>query len=106
MGAADRLRNKVAEVVAAHPQQFTTAYNEPIPDNAAIRLTLTLLTNTGVFTNAVALWRRKTQADQMLANFNEHFNFENKEHRLHLTAKCAGYRGAKVVQQLFEHNMA
>jgi hypothetical protein len=67
---------------------------EPISDGAAVRLTLAVFENTGVFANAVEKWREKSVIEQTLANFKTHFNFQNKERIRKLTAQTAGYHGA------------
>jgi hypothetical protein len=75
-------------------QGYATAANEPITNNAAIRLTLTVFKKTGVFASAVDKWRDKAVADQTIDTFKTHFNFENKERLRKLTAQTAGYHGA------------
>ena len=67
---------------------------EAISDNAAVRLTLAVFEQTGVFASAVEKWRREPLAEQTLPNFTLHFNFENKERLRKLTAQTAGYHGA------------
>ena len=67
---------------------------EPISDNAAIRLTLTVFEKTGVFATAVDKWRDKPVADHTLPIFVAHFNFENKERLRKLTAQTASFHGA------------
>jgi len=67
---------------------------EPITNNAAIRLTLTVFEKTGVFATAVDKWRDKPIADHTLPIFTAHFNFENKERLRKLTAQTAGFHGA------------
>lgn len=79
-----------------HCQSYATAAQEPIPDAAAIRLILNVLEKTGIFTDALAVWRRKPEADHTLANFKAHFTAENKERVRVLTAQTAGFHGANA----------
>jgi hypothetical protein len=68
---------------------------EPISNNAAVRLTLTVFEKTGVFASAVDKWRDKPPAVELtLHNFIPHFNFENKERLRKLAAQTPGYHGA------------
>ena len=80
-------------------QQYATAAAEPIPDAAAIRLTLAVLEATGVFANATDKWRDKPTASKTLVNFKSHFNKENKERQRLLTAKTAGFHGAHATTE-------
>jgi hypothetical protein len=75
-------------------QRFANRASEAIPDAAAIRLSLAIIEDTGVFTNAIDKWRDKPIADQTLANFRLHFAKENQERLRKLTARTAGYHGA------------
>ena len=75
-------------------QRIANRANEPITDATAIRLTVTVLENTGVFDHALDKWRDKDPADQTMDNFKILFNAENKERMRKLTAKAAGYHGA------------
>jgi hypothetical protein len=74
--------------------QAFAATIEPISNNAAVRLTLTVFEKTGVFASAVDKWRDKPPLELTLPNFIAHFNFENKERLRKLTAQTAGYHGA------------
>jgi hypothetical protein len=74
--------------------QAFAATIEPISNNAAVRLTLTVFEKTGVFASAVDKWRDKPPVELTLHNFIAHFNFENKERLRELTAQTAGYHGA------------
>jgi hypothetical protein len=67
---------------------------EAIADMAAIRLTLTVFENAGVFAHAAGKWRGKPAAQHALPLFKVHFNFENKERLRKLTAQTAGFHGA------------
>ena len=79
-----------------HCQSYATAAQEPIPDAATIRLILGVLEKTGIFTDALAVWRRKPETDHTLANFKTHFTAENKERVRVLTAQTAGFHGANT----------
>jgi hypothetical protein len=67
---------------------------EAITDMAAIRLTLAVFENTGVFAHAAEKWRDKPAVQHTLPLFKVHFNFENKERLRKLTAQTAGFHGA------------
>jgi hypothetical protein len=81
------LRIRDAQALARHAQ-------EPILDDAAIRLTVLALEATGVFTFALDNWRLKDDATKTMAAFKEHFSKENEERIRKLTAKTGGYHGA------------
>ena len=72
---------------------------EPITEDATIRLLIPAFEASGVFENALDVWRRKDAADKTLANFILHFTAENKERLRKLTAKQAGYQGANRATQ-------
>jgi hypothetical protein len=74
--------------------QAFAATIEPISNNAAVRLTLTVFEKTGVFASAVDEWRDKPPVELTLHNFIAHFNFENKERLRKLAAQTAGCDGA------------
>ena len=61
-----------------------------------MRLTLNVIKETGVFTNACEKWRDKLEAEQTMANFITHFNCENRECIRKLTVKQAGFHGANT----------
>jgi hypothetical protein len=63
---------------------------EAIANMAAIRLTLAVFENTGVFAHAAEKWRDKPAVQHTLPLFKIHFNFENKERLRKLTAQMAG----------------
>ena len=73
--------------------QRCAAAHDPISNLMAIRSATTNLTNSGVFTDALKDWRKKTAADQTWANLLTHFNQADTERRRHLTASDAGYAG-------------
>lgn len=80
-----------------HQAQQSAPGAEPIIDAAAIRLTLTVLEKTGVFTTAIDKWRDTPEAQQTLDAFKTHFNRANKERIRQLTVQTAGYHGANTV---------
>lgn len=85
----ESLWTRIADV-----QALAAAAGEPILDNAAIRLTLHVLEETGLFTQGCRDWHKKPVADQTMVNFRSHFNDEDNERRRLLTAQQAGYHGA------------
>lgn len=77
-------------------QEFAALANEPIPDPAVIRLTLTVFDQTGVYEHTCLTWREKPAVDQTMANFKLHFAAGNLERRRRLTAQAGGYHGANA----------
>jgi hypothetical protein len=75
-------------------QRYAVAAGEPITDGTAVRLILSVLEKTGVFTSAADKWRDKPEASQTLAILKTHFEFENKERIRKMTAQSAGFHGA------------
>jgi hypothetical protein len=69
---------------------------DPISDMAAVQSALDNLDRTGVFVDAVKLWRLRPSAERNLANMKKHFNLANLERKRELTAKAAGYHGAAL----------
>lgn len=83
-------------------QEFATAALEPITDATAIRLTMAVFDQTGVYDHACLTWRGKDPVEHTMANFKTHFNAANLERRRRLTAGAAGFHGANfaaAVQQ-------
>jgi hypothetical protein len=74
--------------------QAFAATVEPISNNAAVRLTLTVFEKTGVFASAVDKWRDKPPVELTSYNFIARFNFENKERLRKLAAQTAVHHGA------------
>lgn len=68
--------------------------HDPISEKAAIRSACANLTKTGVFAEGLKEWRKTATADQTWQNLVIHFNKEDKERLLNVTAKQAGYAGA------------
>lgn len=81
-------------------QRIATAAGEPILDGTAIRLTLTVLEATGVYSWAVDKWRDLPDAQWTLVNFKNHFSKANKERIRQLTARAAGYHGANMTTDI------
>lgn len=77
-------------------QRLAHTGGEPIPDTTAMRLILTVLEKTGVFTYAIDTWRVKHPTMQSMAEFRTHFRTENEERVRKLTANTAGYHTANV----------
>uniref|UniRef100_A0A7S2VD11 Uncharacterized protein n=1 Tax=Entomoneis paludosa TaxID=265537 RepID=A0A7S2VD11_9STRA len=78
---------------------FATRAQEPISEATAMRLTLIVFDNTGVFEMACDLWRRKADADKTYHNFKSHFNAENAERLRRITAQNAGFHGANTADE-------
>jgi hypothetical protein len=81
------VRIRDAQALAKHAK-------EPITDDAAMRLTIIALENTGVFTFALDNWRLKEDATKTMPAFKEHFSKENDERVRNLTAQTGGYHGS------------
>jgi hypothetical protein len=57
------------------------------------------LQKSGVFTDALRDWRKRTIATQTLANLKLDFNNADKERRRELSSKGAGYAGAVIEEK-------
>ena len=68
----------------------------PISDMDAVQAALDNLERTGVFTDAIKLWRHRPSAERTYENMQEHFNLADLERQRELTAKSAGYHGASL----------
>jgi hypothetical protein len=77
-------------------QRLARTGNEPIADATAIRLVLTVLEKTGVFTYALDTWRNKPAPDHTMSNFRLHFRLENIERIRKATATSTGYHSANI----------
>lgn len=84
-------------------QRYAAAAGEPITDAAALRLTLPVFEQTGVFTSATEKWRDLPAAEWTLPNFKAHFTKANKERLRKLTAQTAGYHGANATTMMPTH---
>jgi hypothetical protein len=69
----------------------------PISDMDAVQAALDNLERTGVFTDAIKLWRHRPSEERTYDNMQEHFNLADLERQRELTAKSAGYHGASFV---------
>ena len=69
---------------------------DPISDMEAVQAALDNLDRTGVFIDAVKLWRLRPSAERTLANMKAHFTLADLERQRELTAKSAGYHGAAL----------
>jgi hypothetical protein len=72
---------------------------DPISDMEAVQAALDNLDRTGVFIDAVKLWRLRPSAEHTLANIKAHFTFADLEHQRELTAKSAGYTEQRLQQR-------
>ena len=70
--------------------------NEPISDDAVVRITLPMFEKTGVFDIVTEKWRDKPDIEWTMPLFKAHFDKGNKERIHKLTAKTAGYHGANA----------
>ena len=61
-----------------------------------MRLTLTALEATGVYTHALCTWRDKAEVDRTFNNFQTHFTRDEKEHLRLVMVATARYHGAHV----------
>jgi hypothetical protein len=77
-------------------QRFAAAANEPIADDTAIDLTVTMLEAGGGYGRACESWREKPPADWTKLNFIEHFTKAAKERERQRTTKQTGYHGEVV----------
>lgn len=77
-----------------HCQAFGDANNGPIPDERLTRVAITILDNTGVFTQELREWRRKPADQQTRANLYLDFDAANKARQRSLTSGTAGYANA------------
>jgi hypothetical protein len=75
-------------------QRYSIAAGEAITDATAIRLTLPVFEETGLFLNATDKWRETNEDDWTMPAFQLHFKKANKERMRKLTAQTAGYHGA------------
>jgi hypothetical protein len=81
-------------------QQFAVRGGEPLTEKFIMATLLPVLAQTGVFTEAVSVWRRTDEATWTLATFQAHFRKENATRLSLLTAQTAGYHGAHAAQTL------
>jgi len=78
-------------------QEFAAEGGDPITDAAAIRKTITVLENTGVFDLDLRDWHNLAEADQTVPQLELVFTRANTERLRRLAAKQAGYHGAHAV---------
>ena len=67
-----------------------------ISDMDAVQAALDNIDRTGVFIDAVKLWRLRPSVERTFANMQVHFNLADLERQRELTAKTAGYHGAAL----------
>jgi hypothetical protein len=65
--------------------------HDPITERAATRAAVQNLTNSGVFSDALKDWRKRTTAQQTWANLKLDFTTADKERRRQLTTAQAGF---------------
>jgi hypothetical protein len=87
-------------------QRYSIAAGEAITDATAIRLTLPVFEETGLFLNATDKWRETNEDDWTMPAFQLHFKKANKERMRKLTAQTAGYHGAHAATALAAANAA
>lgn len=79
-------------------QDYAENAGEDITDGTAIRLTLSVFDQTGVYDHACLSWREKDAADQTFPTFKTHFIAANTERRRRLTAQGGGFHGANAAR--------
>jgi hypothetical protein len=78
-------------------QEFAADGNESISDSQLLRLCYDNVNNTGLFNNALKLWRAKTQADKTYPLFCTYMTSKHKDRmRNQLTSERAGYSANNV----------
>jgi hypothetical protein len=81
-------------------QQFAVRGGEALTEKFIIATILPVFAQTGVFTEAISVWRRTDEATWTLATFQAHFKKENATRLSLLAAQTAGYHGAHAAQTL------
>jgi hypothetical protein len=72
---------------------LATTGGKTISHDATIELTISSLRQAGVYGRAITTWEDKEIADQTWANFQLHFDKQEKLRLKKLTAAAAGYHG-------------
>ena len=67
-----------------------------ISDRVAVQAALDNLDQTGVFIDAVKLWRLRPEADRTYDNIRQHFTLADLKRQRALTAKSTGYHGSAL----------
>ena len=76
---------------------FATLGQEPIADGKAIRMLVKVFQDSAVMDDAVKDWKKKTPANQTLANLRTHMHTYNQRRLRAVSAEEAGYRTANAV---------
>ena len=77
-----------------HLHAVALAGGEPFLDSTIVRLLLSALENTGVYTHSIRTWRNKPEVEWNWCAFQTHFIHGKKELLQLLTAGTTGYHGA------------
>jgi hypothetical protein len=81
-------------------QTLATKGNEAISDKVAMNFVLAQIELTGVMTIDTQAWRKKSDNEKTMDNFQEHFEAAIKEHARQLTTASTGYHGADIAIDL------
>jgi hypothetical protein len=76
--------------------QAFAAETDPISDPTAVRAIIHNLEKSGLFTDAIRDWRKRTDADKTLQNLRIDFTQADRERQRQLTTTTAGYHHAAV----------
>jgi hypothetical protein len=79
-------------------RRFAAGGQDPILEVTAVRKTLAVLKQTGVFSEAVRDWSKRPNAELSWAHLRTDFNIANTEREFSLTAANAGYHRANSAQ--------
>jgi hypothetical protein len=79
--------------------RFSIRGNDPITETTAVRRTLAMFEQTGMFTLAIRDWRNLPANQTTLSTMKTHFNKANKERLRQATTKTAGYHGANLATE-------
>ena len=78
-------------------RRFAADGGDPISERTAVRKTLAVIEQTGVFATAIEDWRKRPSAQWTWTNFREDFTAANRERVRKLTAAGGGYHSAATV---------
>ena len=70
--------------------------NDPITEATAVRAMQSVLERTGLFTDALRIWRRRPITEHTLVNFYDEMRMADVERTRNVTASNAGFHGANA----------
>jgi hypothetical protein len=79
--------------------RFSIRGNDPITETTAVRRTLAMFEQTGLFTLAIRDWRNLPTNQWTLTTMKAHFNKANKERLRQATTNTASYHGANLATE-------